>query len=84
MLCLVLKNSLTIKYFFLGSVIFRKDMFLLSIVYYFSNMILYTALNMILNKVLNMFSTWFEHEFELGFEHELKSEQKSYFCKAIH
>ena len=35
MFCLVLRNSLTIKFLFFWSAIFRKDMFLLGIVYLF-------------------------------------------------
>ena len=35
MLCLVFRNSLTIKSLFIGSVIFRNNMVLLRIVYYF-------------------------------------------------
>ena len=58
MFCLVLRNSLTIKSLFFGSVLFRNDMFLLAIFYYFSNMVsnmvLTMTLNMILNMVLNM------------------------------
>ena len=72
MFCLALRNSLTIKSLFLGSVIFRNDMFLLAIFLIFSNMVLNMVLikvfnvdlNMILNMVLNMV---LKMVFEYGF-----------------
>ena len=54
---LVLRNSLTIMYLFLGSVIFRNDMFLLHIFLIFRT------------RFRTQFRTWFEHSFERGFEH---------------
>ena len=77
MFCLVLRNSLTIKSLFFGSVIFRNDLFLLAIYLFFSNMGLNTVLNIVLNTVLN---TILKH----GFENVLKSEHQSYFDEAIH
>ena len=65
MFCLVLRNALTIKSLFLGSVIFRNDMFFIShlFLFFFSNtvlnMILNTILNTVLKMVLNTFWTWF-------------------------
>ena len=57
MFCLVLKNSLTIKSLFLGSVIFRNYMFLLAIFLFFGpgfeHCLLNTVLNLILNTVSN-------------------------------
>ena len=65
MFCLVLINSLTVKSLFFGYVIFRNDMFLLSIFYLFehgfehgfnmfSSMILYMISNMVLNMIFNI------------------------------
>ena len=49
MFCLVLRYSLILKSLYLGSVIFRNDMFLLAIYCIFSNMVLNMVLNMGLN-----------------------------------
>ena len=57
MFCLVLRNSLTIKYHFLGSVIFRNDMFLLTIFLIFEH------------DFERVFDHGFEHRFERGYEH---------------
>ena len=54
MFCLVLRNSLTIKSLFLGSVIFRNDMFLLPVFFICSSMVLSMVLNMVLNMALDM------------------------------
>ena len=79
MFCLVLRNSLSIKTFFLESVIFRNDMFLLATFFYSSNAglntvwdtvlntVLNIVLNSVLNTVLNMVLNSFEHCFERGF-----------------
>ena len=55
MFCIVLRNSLTIKSLFLGSVIFRNDMFFIShlFLFFFSNTVWNMILNMGLNTVLN-------------------------------
>ena len=56
MFCLVLRNSLSIKSLFLGSVIFRND--IISYILYFSNTVFNTIFfNMALNTVLNMSSS---------------------------
>ena len=55
MFCRILRNSLTIQSLFLGSVIFRNDVFF-SYLFYFSNMVLNTALNMVLTTVSNTVS----------------------------
>ena len=51
---LVLRNSLTIKSLFLGSVIFRNYMFLLGIVLIFSNIVSNTVLNAVLDIIFKM------------------------------
>ena len=76
MFCLVLRNSLTIKSFFLGSEVFRNDMFLLAILLFLEHGFEHGF--------DHGFEHGFEHVFEHGFEHELKSEHQSYFDKAIH
>ena len=53
MFCLVLINSLIIKSLFLGSAIFRNEMFLLTIFSFFEH----------------DFERVFEHGFEHGFDH---------------
>ena len=57
MFCLVLRNSLTIKSLFLGSVIIGNDMFLL------------TIFKKKFNITSNVFEHGFEHRFDHGFEH---------------
>ena len=53
MVCLDLRNSLTIKSLFLGSAIFRNDMFFISYLFLFFE---------------HGYEHGFEHCFELGFE----------------
>ena len=68
MFYLVLRNSLTIKSLFLGSVSFRNDMFLLAIFLIFEN----SFEHGFEHGFKHGFEHGFEHSFENGFEHELK------------
>ena len=75
-MCLVLTNSLTIKYLFLGSVIFRN--YILAIVFF------ERGFEQSFERGFELgFEHGFERDFEHGFEHELNSEQQSYFHEAI-
>ena len=62
MLCLFLRNSLTIKSLFLGSVIFRNEMFFIS----------YLFLFFFDNGFKHGFEHDFKHDFKHGYEHEFK------------
>ena len=62
MFCLVLRNSLTIKSLFLGSVIFRNDMFFIS----------HLCLFFFEHGFEHDFERGFEHGFEHDFEHDFE------------
>ena len=70
MFCLVLRNSLTIKSLFLGSVIFRIDMLLLAYILFFEHGFEHGIEHGFEHGV----ELGFEHGFEHGLEHEFKSE----------
>ena len=79
MFCLVLRNSLTIKSLFLGSVICSNYMFFLSYLFYFSNIDHGFEHGFELRfehcyeqSFANGFEHSFEHGFEHGFEHSLE------------
>ena len=61
MFYLVLRNSLTIKSLFLGSVIFRNDMVFISYLFLFFE-----------HGFEHFFEHCFEHSFEQGFEHSFE------------
>ena len=82
--CLDLRNSLTIKYIFFGSVILRNDMFLLAIVNFFRTWFEHGFEHGFEHDFEHDFEHGFEHGFQHGFEHELKSQHQSYFHEAIH
>ena len=85
MFCLVLRNSLTIESLFLGSVIFRNDVFLLAIFFIFFEHGFDHGLDHGFEHGFDHgFEHGFDHGFEHGFEHELKSEHQSYLHVAIH
>ena len=68
MFCLVLGNSLTIKSLFLGSVIFRNDMFFINNIFSFFD-----------HGFKRGFKHGFEHDFKQGFKHGFEHDFKHGF-----
>ena len=73
---------------FLGSAIFRNDIFLLAIFYFlehgFEHGFEHSFEHSFEHGFEHGFEHSFKHDFEHGFEHELKSEHQSYFHEAFH
>ena len=77
MFCLVLRNSLTIKCLFLGSVIIRNDMFFISYLFLFFEHGFERCFEHGLEHIfehgfVHSFEHCFEHGFEHGFEHDFE------------